>query len=324
MAALAHVPFDGWTQTAFDGAIDDTGADRAPMPTALPLWHRRHDRAFTRLTDRRMGRTLEQRELAALKVREKVAPALHVRFEITPATTTRSATASPSWRCRAMRRSVGQPVPHRGRRLVRRRRPLDRLQLLQQARPAGVTASVFYWLNDTSEGTVDTWSFLDRRIDDVMRIRKLRGKLASWPALPDPFGACAAQGGPGDLRCLSIVTKISANKDCHPRFRGDDGRSNSTGGSGAPRHPRHMAHLAARAGLGLAVEVQLGAGIAEERRASALTSSPIRFFITASPKRSGEPERQAADGADVLLELAGDAGIDASSGRNCAAAAPSR
>ena len=38
-------------------------------------------------------------------------------------------------------------------------------------------ATVLYWLDDSSEEFADTWAFLDRRIDDVMQIPKLRRRV---------------------------------------------------------------------------------------------------------------------------------------------------
>lgn len=38
-------------------------------------------------------------------------------------------------------------------------------------------ATVLYWLNDTSEGHADTWDFLARRIDDVLKIPPMKAKL---------------------------------------------------------------------------------------------------------------------------------------------------
>ncbi len=46
---------------------------------------------------------------------------------------------------------------------------------------AGVWSStLLYWLNDRSEGASATWAFLDRRIEDVMRIEKLKSQAKSW------------------------------------------------------------------------------------------------------------------------------------------------
>jgi ubiquinone biosynthesis protein COQ9 len=42
-------------------------------------------------------------------------------------------------------------------------------------------ATVLYWLGDDSIGNQDTWEFLDRRIDDVMRIEKAKAGLRDNP-----------------------------------------------------------------------------------------------------------------------------------------------
>ena len=47
---------------------------------------------------------------------------------------------------------------------------------------------MLYWLNDKSEGSADTWTFLDRRIADVMKIYELRARFDRFAEqLPDPF-----------------------------------------------------------------------------------------------------------------------------------------
>ncbi len=51
----------------------------------------------------------------------------------------------------------------------------------KRATLAGVYSSTFfYWLNDRSEGSEATWSFLDRRIDNVMRFEKWKAGLGAW------------------------------------------------------------------------------------------------------------------------------------------------
>jgi ubiquinone biosynthesis protein COQ9 len=50
---------------------------------------------------------------------------------------------------------------------------------------------VLFWLGDDSPGHQATWEFLDRRIEDVMQIEKLKGAL---PKFPGPF---APEGGFG-------------------------------------------------------------------------------------------------------------------------------
>jgi len=81
-ATLTHVPFDGWTQTAFDRGIEDTGTARALALNAFPRGIGEMIEYFHRFTDRRMVAELEKRDLASLKLREKVALALQLRFEV--------------------------------------------------------------------------------------------------------------------------------------------------------------------------------------------------------------------------------------------------
>ncbi|MFZ5781130.1 MAG: COQ9 family protein [Pseudomonadota bacterium] len=51
----------------------------------------------------------------------------------------------------------------------------------KRATLAGVYSStLLYWLNDRSPDSEATWAFLDRRIDDVMRIEKAKSRVRTW------------------------------------------------------------------------------------------------------------------------------------------------
>jgi ubiquinone biosynthesis protein COQ9 len=51
----------------------------------------------------------------------------------------------------------------------------------KRATLAGVWSStLLYWLNDRSPGSEATWGFLDRRIDDVMKVERLKSQVRSW------------------------------------------------------------------------------------------------------------------------------------------------
>ena len=53
----------------------------------------------------------------------------------------------------------------------------------RRATLAGVlTATLLCWLGDQSENSAATWAFLDRRIEDVMRIGRLRSRIDGWAA----------------------------------------------------------------------------------------------------------------------------------------------
>ena len=46
------------------------------------------------------------------------------------------------------------------------------------------SATLLYWLDDQSEGHEQSWAFLDRRLEDVVRVGLLRGKIER--ILPSP------------------------------------------------------------------------------------------------------------------------------------------
>jgi ubiquinone biosynthesis protein COQ9 len=54
---------------------------------------------------------------------------------------------------------------------------------------AGVySATLLHWLSDSSEDRRDSWVFLDARIEDVMKIQKMRGGLEkALENLPNPI-----------------------------------------------------------------------------------------------------------------------------------------
>jgi len=49
-------------------------------------------------------------------------------------------------------------------------------------------ATVLYWLGDESEGHAATWAFLERRIEDVMRIEKAKAVLGQNKLFGDLLG----------------------------------------------------------------------------------------------------------------------------------------
>jgi ubiquinone biosynthesis protein COQ9 len=75
----------------------------------------------------------------------------------------------------------------------------------KRATLSGVYGSVvLYWLGDDSDGHARTWEFLDRRIDDVMQIEKLKAKARENKLLSTVLA------GP-----LSILSNIKAPSAHH-------------------------------------------------------------------------------------------------------------
>jgi ubiquinone biosynthesis protein COQ9 len=190
-ATLPHVPFDGWTQGALQHGAADAGYEKVMALRVFPGGPIEAVAFWSQLADRRMLWALEQRDLAAMKVRERIASAIRARLE-----------QSADHR-EAVRRALGllaMPL-NAGTGPALLWRTVDAIwyaagdtatdfnYYTKRGLLAGVySATVLYWLEDRSEGFANTWSFLDRRIADVMRVPQTLGAIGKRLAsLPSPL-----------------------------------------------------------------------------------------------------------------------------------------
>jgi ubiquinone biosynthesis protein COQ9 len=191
LAALPHVPFDGWGQRTLERAADSAGLERDAVRRLFPEGATSAIVHFMDLADRQMLADLAQQELAGIKTRERVALAIRLRFE--------------RWlpHREAIRRAIASAtLPHTaGRGLRGWLRTVDAIWrgvgdksadfsfYTKRVLLAGVYgATLLYWLDDRSEGCAATWAFLDRRLADVMRIPKLRQRMSeSLKRVPRPL-----------------------------------------------------------------------------------------------------------------------------------------
>lgn len=179
----AEASFDGWTRTALAA-----GARR------LELQQGEADRLFpggpvqvlTHLSQRADFRTVEDMEkegVGALKIRDRIKGAVRIRLE------------RHAGEREAVRRALALlSLPfNAGVALKLLYKTVDAMWYAagdtstdfnfytKRATLAGVYSStLLYWLNDRSTGAEATWAFLDRRIDDVMKIEKLKSQVRSW------------------------------------------------------------------------------------------------------------------------------------------------
>jgi ubiquinone biosynthesis protein COQ9 len=175
-AMLPDVTFDGWSRVSLHAGAKSLGLDESDMLQLFPegpgeaaLW-------LDDWADRRMLAALEQMDLPALKVRERVAAAVEARLEV----------LAPHRE--AVRRAIALKATPFG--AIRAARILYRtVDAIWYA--AGDTATDFnfytkrsllaavygptilYWLNDRSDGSADTHEFLRRRLADVMKLPQL-------------------------------------------------------------------------------------------------------------------------------------------------------
>ncbi len=182
-AALVHVPFEGWSEATFRAALRDEGVSRDEARMVFPRGPVDLALSYHRRCDARMVEHLKSENLDDLRFRDKVATAVRYRIE---AIDEREA---------ARRGTTLFALPQHsadGARAIWE--TADRIWIAlgdtsddanwytKRATLSGVYGStLLYWLGDESLNYQDTWGFLDRRIDDVMRIEKLKGAMNENP-----------------------------------------------------------------------------------------------------------------------------------------------
>jgi len=190
-AAVAEVPFEGWSPAALRRAAHDLGIGPADIERAFPAGVRDLMEFWAATTDEHVIEALAEVDLAALKLRQRIA--LAVKLRLTHLAPHRE----------AMRRALSfLALPQNaalGARLLYRTvdtiwyavgdRSTDYNFYTKRALLAGVyAATVLYWVDDRSDGAVESWGFLERRLDNVMSIPKVSQRVrALTRALPNPM-----------------------------------------------------------------------------------------------------------------------------------------
>jgi len=184
-AAMMNVPFDGWTDATFEAAIRDADISRSVARAICPRGAVDLAVAFHKAGDAAMLERLQSADLSGMKFREKVTAAVRFRLEVVEdkEAVRRGATlfalpmyapdgARLIWEtCDAIWTALGDTSE-------------DVNWYTKRATLSGVYSStVLYWLGDDSPDHMATWAFLDRRIEDVMRIEKLKAQVNENPML---------------------------------------------------------------------------------------------------------------------------------------------
>tara|TARA_Y100001960_G_scaffold246905_1_gene262046 strand:- start:1437 stop:2093 length:657 start_codon:yes stop_codon:yes gene_type:complete len=198
-AMLRHVSFDGWSVRALKRAASDLGEELDVVHQALPGGAVNWVGAFVKAADQDMLEALAQQDLNSVRIRERIAFAVRLRIDC----------AAPHRE--AVRRGVAvHALPfNAGYALRSLYGTVDTIWAgigdtstdfnfyTKRALLAGVYSStLLYWLDDHSDSFADTWSFLDRRIENVMGIQKVRGRIDS---LAEKIGEIASRGAHSSL-----------------------------------------------------------------------------------------------------------------------------
>ena len=194
-AVLPHVPFDGWSRLALGRAADDEGVDPQVARLVFPRGGIDMVAAYIAMADDAMLQALKAQDLAAMKIRARIATAVRTRLE-------QAAPHKEAVRRASAMLLLPQHAPLAARTLWRTADAMWRAagdtatdfnHYSKRAILSGVYSStLLIWLNDESPDHGETWDFLDRRIDDVMQIEKLKARVRRARAqlpnrLPEPL-----------------------------------------------------------------------------------------------------------------------------------------
>lgn len=187
-AALAHVAFDGWSQATLEAAALDCAVQPSQARALFPRGGLDLALAYHRQGDATMVAALATRDLAALRMRDRVALAVRMRLEAVDREAVRRGVTL---------LSLPHHAPEGARALWNTADAIwnalgdtseDGNWYTKRAILSGVYSStVLYWLGDSSPGYEATWDFLDRRVDDVMRIEKAKAEVRKSPLLSKLF-----------------------------------------------------------------------------------------------------------------------------------------
>jgi len=183
LAALPHVPFDGWSETTLRAAIADSGVAEGLARALFPRGGIDLAVAFHKDGDARMREALAMTDLSQMRFRDRVAHAIRIRLELVEdrELVRRGTTlfALPQHAAEGARLIWGT-ADAIWTTLGDTTRDLNWYS--KRATLSAVYGStVLYWLGDDTPGHQATWDFLDRRISDVMQIETLKAKLRENP-----------------------------------------------------------------------------------------------------------------------------------------------
>jgi ubiquinone biosynthesis protein COQ9 len=195
MAALPHVPFDGWNSTMLHAGAADAGIPPEDVKRLFPGGAAEAIRLFSTRADQLMAAQMTAKianaELEGLGMSALVKMAIRLRIEAL-GTHREAARRAAGFFAMPQNTRLGMECLSRTVNTIWRAagdRSTDFSFYTKRATLTGVYgATLLYWLDDNSESSEQSWAFLDRRIEDTARIHRMRGRLQRLTdGLPNPF-----------------------------------------------------------------------------------------------------------------------------------------
>lgn len=191
-AALAHVPFEGWSDKILTLAAQDLDLAPAMSQLAFPGGIGDMIDLLAGNQDRKMVAACDEKTLNSLKIREKITLLVRARLEAEQEIR-EVARRTVTWLALPMNMALATKILYRTVDVMWKtiHDPSTDFNFYSKRMTlSAVYGSCFlYWLNDDSQNYTETWAFLDRRIENVMQFEKAKAKARKMTAnLPNLWG----------------------------------------------------------------------------------------------------------------------------------------
>ena len=178
--ALPDVPFDGWTNEVLERAAINAGFEAAMVRSVFPAGVKDAVSYLSYWADARMLERLKGEKNPPARIRDKIAFAVRTRLEILASHKEAERLAIAYW-MRPLRKWEGVKLVWKTADCIwdwAGDTATDYNRYTKRGLLSGVlTTTTLFWLSDKSPDTQDSWAFLDRRIDNVLAVGKIVGRL---------------------------------------------------------------------------------------------------------------------------------------------------
>tara|TARA_Y100001970_G_C13925218_1_gene695433 strand:+ start:52 stop:666 length:615 start_codon:yes stop_codon:yes gene_type:complete len=174
IASLPHIVFDGWSKGSLNAGSISLGKEIGYPYSLFSDPVKEMVAHFSNWADREMLKKLDAIDLQSLKIRQRIATSVRCRLESLADHEEAVARSLFYLSPRSLYETVDLIWRNAGDTSVDFNFYTKRMLL-----SAVLTSTTTCWLADKSDGYNETWAFLDRRIEDVMRIPKLNAFFQS-------------------------------------------------------------------------------------------------------------------------------------------------
>ena len=174
MASLPHIAFDGWSKNSLNAGSISLGKEIGYPYSLFSNPVKEMVAHFSNWADREMLKKLDAIDLQSLKIRQRIATSVRYRLEILADHEEAVARSLFYLSPRSLYETVDLIWRTAGDTSVDFNFYTKRMLL-----SAVLTSTTICWLADKSDGHNETWTFLDRRIENVLQIPKLNALFQS-------------------------------------------------------------------------------------------------------------------------------------------------